>query len=63
MQWGGNPAADKIQIKVEKQQAEAQSSLLEFIEDFVVFIKNNWAPTTIKHTNNSLTSNVIPVRL
>ena len=63
MQWGGNPAADKIQIKVEKQQAEVQRYLLEFIEDFVVFIKNNWAPTTIKQTNNSLTSNVIPVRL
>lgn len=39
MQQGGNPAADKIQIKVEKQQAEAQRSLLELTEDFVVFIK------------------------
>ena len=53
MQRGGNPAVDKIQIKVEKQQAEAQRFLLELIEDFVVFIKNNWAPTTIKRTNNS----------
>mgnify|MGYP001942309543 CR=1 FL=1 len=60
VQRGGNPAADKIQIKVEKQQAVAQRSLLELIEDFILFVKKNWADTTIKRTVNIYKSDVTP---
>ena len=60
VQRGGNPAADKVQIKVEKKQAEAQRSLLKLIDDFIIFIKKNWAATTIKRTHNSFKSNIIP---
>jgi integrase len=60
VQRGGNPADDKAKVKVEKEKAEAQRSLLEMIEDFTVFIKKNWADTTIKRTVNILKSDVKP---
>ncbi len=60
VQRGGDPSADKIQLKVEKEKAEAQRSLLEMIEDFKTFIRKNWADTTIKRTVNILKSDVIP---
>ena len=60
VQRGGDPAKDKAQIKQEKEQVEAQRSLLELIDDFTAYIKINWAPTTIKRACNSLTSNIIP---
>ena len=60
VQRGGNPADDKAQIKREKNKTESQRSLLELIEDFTIFIKKNWAATTVKRTGNSLKSNIIP---
>ena len=60
VQRGDDPAEYKQKVKIEKQQAEEQRSLLEMIDDFIIYINNNWADTSIKRTTNILKNDVKP---
>lgn len=60
LQRNGDPTAEKNKVKIEKKQAEQQRSLLEMIDDFIIYINNNWADTSIKRTGNILKNDVKP---